>query len=93
MRASALLRSHRAAAWARAALTRLVGTAPVRAVLGLVGALRREREARRAAAQLREWDDRMLHDIGIRRMDIEAAVRGRLDAWRRRRAVRGRPFK
>jgi uncharacterized protein YjiS (DUF1127 family) len=74
--ASALLPVSQTAARVRAAFVRLAGSGLVRAGMGVVRALIRERRARRAAAQLREWDDRMLHDIGLRRADIASAVRG-----------------
>jgi uncharacterized protein YjiS (DUF1127 family) len=41
-----------------------------------VTALVVEREARIAIDELRGWDDHMLRDIGLERMDIEGAVRG-----------------
>ena len=40
-------------------------------------ALVREREERLAIAELRTWDDHMLKDIGLERMQIEPAVRGK----------------
>jgi uncharacterized protein YjiS (DUF1127 family) len=39
-------------------------------------ALSREREERLAIEELRSWDDHMLRDIGLERMQIEPAVRG-----------------
>lgn len=36
------------------------------------------RQAKLATEELRSWDDRMLRDIGLQRMDIDAAVRGRM---------------
>src|SRR5262245_23140040 len=41
----------------------------------LTTALKAELVARRVAAELAEKDDRMLHDIGIGRSEIESAVR------------------
>ena len=35
-----------------------------------------ERRARNAMLELRRWDDHMLRDVGLERMDIEAAIRG-----------------
>jgi uncharacterized protein YjiS (DUF1127 family) len=47
-------------------------------------AIRREREFRRAAAELESFNDHLLADIGICRGDIERVVRGgRLPFWRR----------
>lgn len=43
----------------------------------VVAAAVQEREARLAIEELRSWDDHMLRDIGIERMHIEPAVRGR----------------
>ena len=79
MPASALLPSSRTAARVGAAFARLAGSRLVRAGIALVRALIRERRTRSAAAQLREWDDRMLHDIGLRRAEIAGAVRGSRD--------------
>jgi uncharacterized protein YjiS (DUF1127 family) len=42
----------------------------------LVSASLREREARLAIEELKSWDDHMLRDIGLERMQIEPAVRG-----------------
>ncbi|HEY7610179.1 MAG TPA: DUF1127 domain-containing protein [Alphaproteobacteria bacterium] len=41
-------------------------------------ALVEARQAKLASEELRGWDDHMLRDIGLQRMDIDAAVRGRL---------------
>ena len=41
----------------------------------LVAAAVRDVRGRRAAAELRELDDRMLADIGLSRSDIEQAIR------------------
>jgi uncharacterized protein YjiS (DUF1127 family) len=41
-----------------------------------LSALLRDRAARLAIDELRSWDDHMLRDIGLERMDIEGAVRG-----------------
>jgi uncharacterized protein YjiS (DUF1127 family) len=50
--------------------------AQARSVAGdLVRALLRERELRRAMVLLASFDDRVLHDLGITRGDIEHAVR------------------
>jgi uncharacterized protein YjiS (DUF1127 family) len=35
-----------------------------------------ERRARNAMLELGRWDDHMLRDVGLERMDIEAAIRG-----------------
>ena len=43
-----------------------------KAVVALVA----ERQARLAIDELRSWDNHMLRDIGLERMDIEGAVRG-----------------
>jgi uncharacterized protein YjiS (DUF1127 family) len=45
-----------------------------------VSALARERAARLAIDELRSWDDHMLRDIGLERMHIEPAVRGKFRA-------------
>lgn len=55
----------RAAAWLR---NSRLGTAATRLIL--------ERHTRLAIDELRSWDDHMLRDIGLERMDIEGAVRG-----------------
>ena len=44
-------------------------------LVGLIGALARERELRRSMRALASFDDRMLRDIGLTRSDIERAVR------------------
>ena len=44
-------------------------------LVGLVGALARERELRRSMRLLASFDDQMLRDIGLTRGDIERAVR------------------
>ncbi len=41
-----------------------------------IAALEADRAARRAARELKGWDDHMLRDIGLERMHIDAAVRG-----------------
>jgi uncharacterized protein YjiS (DUF1127 family) len=71
--AQSLLRTHGIARPARE--TPLVAglIARLRAFAEYLGDLRR---AARDAAILREMDDRMLHDIGITRSQIDAAVRG-----------------
>lgn len=43
----------------------------------VAAALLRERGERLAIEELRSWDDHMLRDIGLERMHIEPAVRGR----------------
>jgi uncharacterized protein YjiS (DUF1127 family) len=55
----------RAAAWLRGSR---LGTAAARLIV--------ERHTRLAIDELRAWDDHMLRDIGLQRMDIEGAVRG-----------------
>ena len=55
----------RAAAWLR---NSRFGAAATRLIV--------ERHTRLAIDELRGWDDHMLRDIGLQRMDIEAAVRG-----------------
>jgi len=46
-------------------------------------ALKAELQARRAAAELTQMDDRMLRDMGISRSEIESAVRrhARCELW------------
>jgi uncharacterized protein YjiS (DUF1127 family) len=45
---------------------------------------RRERESRRAAAELENLSERMLNDIGVTRADIKHVVRrSRSPFWRR----------
>jgi len=44
-------------------------------LLGLIAALAREREFHRSMRVLASFDDRMLHDIGLTRSDIEHAIR------------------
>jgi uncharacterized protein YjiS (DUF1127 family) len=52
------------------------GRTAIRAGLAaLIHGLAREREIRRSMRELRSLDDRMLHDIGLTRGDIERAVR------------------
>ena len=41
-----------------------------------IAALAADRQARLAIDELRSWDNHMLRDIGLERMDIEGAVRG-----------------
>jgi uncharacterized protein YjiS (DUF1127 family) len=59
-------------ATAKAALAWLRATWLGKAALALIA----ERQARLAIDDLRSWDDHMLRDIGLQRMDIEGAVRG-----------------
>ena len=58
-------------------LDRLASSWIVIAAKRLAAALIAAREAKLATEELRNWDDRMLRDIGLQRMDIDAAVRGR----------------
>jgi uncharacterized protein YjiS (DUF1127 family) len=44
-------------------------------LVGLLGALRREREIRRSMNHLASLDEHMLRDIGLTRSDIERVVR------------------
>ncbi len=41
-----------------------------------IAAVAAERATRKAVHELRSWDDRMLRDVGLERMDIESAIRG-----------------
>lgn len=41
-----------------------------------LAAVAAERRARNAIHELRSWDDHMLRDVGLERMDVEAAIRG-----------------
>jgi uncharacterized protein YjiS (DUF1127 family) len=59
-------------ATAKAALAWLRATWLGKATLALVA----ERQTRLAIDELRSWDNHMLRDIGLERMDIEGAVRG-----------------
>ena len=59
-------------ATATAALAWLRSTWLAKAVAKLVA----ERQTRLAIDELRSWDNHMLRDIGLERMDIEGAVRG-----------------
>ena len=59
-------------ATAKAALAWLRSTWLAKAVAKLVA----ERQTRLAIDELRSWDNHMLRDIGLDRMDIEGAVRG-----------------
>jgi uncharacterized protein YjiS (DUF1127 family) len=59
-------------ATAKAALAWLRSTWLIKAVAKLVA----ERQTKLAIDELRSWDDHMLRDIGLERMDIEGAVRG-----------------
>ena len=68
--ASSLLASLHAA-WTGA--RRRIGTSWPAKALAAVAA---ERAARNAIHELERWDDHMLRDIGLERMDIEAAIRG-----------------
>ena len=70
----------RAAAWAR--LTWL-GRA--------IAATLADRQARLAIDELRSWDDHMLRDIGLERMDIEGAVRGQFRPLPRETEARRNP--
>lgn len=54
----------RAAAWVRLSWRRAAA------------ALIADRKTKLAVDELRTWDDHMLRDIGLERMDIEGAVRG-----------------
>lgn len=49
-----------------------------RSIVGRARHFLAEREARVAIDALKSWDDHMLRDIGLERMDIEAAVRGQI---------------
>ena len=49
----------------------------------LLAAINTRREQRAAIAALRRMDERELRDIGIGRMEIEAAVRGEIRRGRR----------
>jgi uncharacterized protein YjiS (DUF1127 family) len=49
------------------------------------------RKAKLAIDELRGWDDHMLRDIGLERMDIEGAVRGRFRPLPRGAETRGKP--
>jgi uncharacterized protein YjiS (DUF1127 family) len=51
---------------------------PLRIVRALVAAIGDWWDERRAISQLREMDERMLHDMGISRSEIVTAVRGEL---------------
>jgi uncharacterized protein YjiS (DUF1127 family) len=57
---------------AKAALAWLRSTWLAKTVAALVA----ERQTRIAIDELRSWDNHMLRDIGLERMDIEGAVRG-----------------
>ena len=59
-------------ATAKATLAWLGSTWLAKAALALVA----ERQTRLAIDELRSWDNHMLRDIGLERMDIEGAVRG-----------------
>ena len=59
------------AAWSGAG--RWIGTSWLAKALAAVAA---ERAARKAVHALESWDDHMLRDVGLERMDIEAAIRG-----------------
>jgi len=58
------------------ALRRLGACWPVKAVRAMAARIAAERLARATVRELEGWDDHMLRDIGLRRMDVEAAVRG-----------------
>jgi uncharacterized protein YjiS (DUF1127 family) len=47
-----------------------------KSIFALAAAWAAERAARAAIFELRSWDDHMLRDIGLQRMDVEATVRG-----------------
>lgn len=64
------------------ALRRLAATWPVKAVLACAAALAAERRARETVRELERWDEHMLRDIGLTRMDVEAAVRGARRSFR-----------
>ena len=49
---------------------------PVKAARALAAGIAAERLARRTAHELKGWDDHMLRDIGLERMNVDAAVRG-----------------
>ena len=52
----------------------------VQAIAGLFERSRRRHEARLAERQLREFDEHLLRDIGLHRLDIRHATRfGRMD--------------
>jgi len=59
-----------------AAIRWLGATWPVKAARALAAGIAAERLARETVHELKGWDDHMLRDIGIERMDVEAAVRG-----------------
>jgi uncharacterized protein YjiS (DUF1127 family) len=59
-------------ATAKAALAWLRATWLGKTALALIA----ERQTRLAIDELRSWDNHMLRDIGLQRMDIEGAVRG-----------------
>jgi uncharacterized protein YjiS (DUF1127 family) len=56
----------------------LASSRAVVAAKRIAAALVAERQAKLASDELRGWDDHMLRDIGLQRMDIDAAVRGRI---------------
>lgn len=49
------------------------------AALALGRSIRERRAVRRAVAELRQLDDRLLRDMGLCRLDVENAVRGEID--------------
>jgi len=59
------------AAWSGA--RRWIGTSWLAKAFAAVAA---ERAARIAIHELKNWDDHMLRDVGLERMDVEAAIRG-----------------
>ena len=79
-------------ATAKAAIAWLRSTWLGKAAIAFVA----ERQARIAIDELRSWDNHMLRDIGLERMDIEGAVRGQFrplprDADRLRAGALGAP--
>jgi uncharacterized protein YjiS (DUF1127 family) len=58
------------------ALDWLAASWPVERALAFCAALAADRRARATVRELESWDDHRLRDIGLERMDVEAAVRG-----------------
>lgn len=54
----------------------LSATWPVKAARALAASIAAARLASKTIHELEGWDDHMLRDIGLERMDVEAAVRG-----------------
>ena len=60
-----------------AAAIRWLGASwPVKAVRAVAAGIAAERLARETVHELKGFDDHMLRDIGLERMDVEATVRG-----------------